>query len=98
MAAVEDVTADFVYLRLHGDEELYASGYATPRSTRGPRASRLAAAAGEPTPALRISPAPRDTRRARDVFCYFDNTDKVQAPDNAIHLAQKVRARDERAS
>ena len=23
----EDVTADFMYLRLHGDEELYASGY-----------------------------------------------------------------------
>ncbi|MDN4061545.1 DUF72 domain-containing protein [Massilia sp. YIM B02769] len=24
---MEDVTADFMYLRLHGDEELYASGY-----------------------------------------------------------------------
>ncbi|GAB2744494.1 DUF72 domain-containing protein [Amycolatopsis magusensis] len=24
---MEDVTADFVYVRLHGDEELYASGY-----------------------------------------------------------------------
>ena len=24
---VEDVTADFVYIRLHGDEELYVSGY-----------------------------------------------------------------------
>jgi uncharacterized protein YecE (DUF72 family) len=26
---LEDLTADFVYLRLHGDEELYASGYTT---------------------------------------------------------------------
>ena len=26
---LEDVTADFVYVRLHGDEELYASGYST---------------------------------------------------------------------
>lgn len=25
--AIEEVTADFVYLRLHGDEELYMSGY-----------------------------------------------------------------------
>src|SRR5262249_15400957 len=24
---LEDVTADFVYVRLHGDEELYVSGY-----------------------------------------------------------------------
>lgn len=26
---LEQITADFVYLRLHGDEELYASGYTT---------------------------------------------------------------------
>ena len=24
---LEDLTADFVYARLHGDKELYASGY-----------------------------------------------------------------------
>ena len=24
---LDDLTADFVYMRLHGDEELYASGY-----------------------------------------------------------------------
>ena len=27
MAVLEDLTADFVYVRLHGDVELYASGY-----------------------------------------------------------------------
>jgi uncharacterized protein YecE (DUF72 family) len=27
----EDLTSDFVYLRLHGAEELYASGYSEPR-------------------------------------------------------------------
>ena len=27
----EDVTADFVYLRLHGDQALYSSGYTMPR-------------------------------------------------------------------
>ena len=24
---LEDVTSDFIYVRLHGDEELYVSGY-----------------------------------------------------------------------
>ena len=24
---LEDVTSDFIYIRLHGDEELYVSGY-----------------------------------------------------------------------
>ena len=27
VAVIEDVTSDFVYVRLHGDEELYVSGY-----------------------------------------------------------------------
>ena len=40
---VEQVTSDFVYVRLHGDEELYASGY----SDDGPRrVGRRSAAAG----------------------------------------------------
>jgi uncharacterized protein YecE (DUF72 family) len=27
---------------------------------------------------------------ARDVFCYFDNTDKLHAPDNALELIEKI--------
>ena len=37
MAAVDEVTADFMYVRLHGDEELYVSGYPTRRWTPGRR-------------------------------------------------------------
>ena len=40
--ALLDVTADHVYVRLHGDEELYVSGYADGRWTRW--AARVAAA------------------------------------------------------
>ena len=42
---VDEDTSDFRYVRLHGDAELYASGYSAPRSTSGPRL----AAAGPPT-------------------------------------------------
>ena len=36
---VDEDTADFRYVRLHGDAELYTSGYDDARSTRGPRGS-----------------------------------------------------------
>jgi uncharacterized protein YecE (DUF72 family) len=30
--------------------------------------------------------------RARDVYCYFDNTDKVHAPANALRLLEMLDA------
>ena len=41
---------------------------------------------GEPKDAVRVGAAPAK-RASRDVFCYFDNTDKVHAPRNAARLA-----------
>ena len=67
---MEDLSADFVYVRLHGSQELYVSGY-------GPEALDAWA--------VRVAawrdggqPAEARTRRAvaaarRDVFVYFDN-------------------------
>jgi Uncharacterized conserved protein len=86
----EDVTADFVYLRLHGDEELYASGYSEFALDRW--AERIAAwsAGSEPPDARRISDAMAPGRRRRDVYCYFDNDIKVKAPFDALRLLQKL--------
>lgn len=36
---VEDVTSDFIYMRLHGDEELYSSGYSEAALKRWQRRS-----------------------------------------------------------
>ena len=38
-----------------------------------------------------VDAAHRPARRARDVYCYFDNTDKRHAPDNALALARRPR-------
>ncbi|MCD0247490.1 DUF72 domain-containing protein [Xanthomonas melonis] len=86
---LEDVTADFMYLRLHGDAQLYASGYSEPALDRW--AARIAtwAAGREPGDAERIGS--RATRRARrDVYCYFDNDLKVHAPFDARGLMQRL--------
>jgi uncharacterized protein YecE (DUF72 family) len=89
-----DVTADFVYLRLHGDREIYRSGYGPVALSRW--AGRIEAwhAGGEPDDLPRESvriDARRPERSSRDVYCYFDNTDaKLRAPFDARRLARLV--------
>ena len=85
-----DVTADFVYCRLHGSKELYASGY-------GPKAlaqwaERVAAwSRGHDAPdGQRASGKPAPARTARDVYVYFDNDAKVRAPLDAAKLRRFV--------
>ena len=82
----EDLTADFVYVRLHGDTELYVSGYAP--STLARWAARLQdwSAGGEPSDARRIARIRPRKRARRDVYCYFDNDAKVKAPFDAAHV------------
>jgi len=83
-----DVTADFVYLRLHGSEALYASGYAAAALDAWARRVRAWAAGGEPADADRIGPPA--ARKRRDVFVYFDNDTKIRAPFDARALMQRL--------
>lgn len=86
-----DITADFAYVRLHGDKELYRSGYSDRALDRW--ASRIAAwhRGGECAGAVKIVPLKPPTRRPRDVFCFFDNTDvKLRAPVDAQELMRKL--------
>lgn len=100
-----DVTADFLYLRLHGSEQLYASGYDD--AALDTWAERIAAWArgGEPRDSgeqLRppershvpegeyASEAAAPRRAGRDVYVYFDNDAKVRAPFDAQGLTERV--------
>lgn len=87
---MEDVTADFVYVRLHGDEELYVSGYT--EEALDDWARRIAAwrKGGEVKDARRVGPAAKKAAKGRDVFVYFDNDVKVQAPYDAMKLAHRL--------
>jgi uncharacterized protein YecE (DUF72 family) len=87
---LEDVTADFMYVRLHGDEELYASGYGDAALDDWARRIRAWARGTQPRGARRVSPRPPPKRSARDVYCYFDNDAKVRAPVDARALARKL--------
>jgi uncharacterized protein YecE (DUF72 family) len=70
----EEVTADFVYVRLHGSTELYVSGYSD---------AELDAWAAR----IRQWRSARGGRR--DVYVYFDNDAKVHAPFDAERLARR---------
>lgn len=95
-----DVTADLLYLRLHGSEQLYASGYSGEALDVWARRIAAWAQGGEPRDHPMSSPAvpegeyasaARPPKRAkRDVYVYFDNDAKVRAPFDAQALRQRV--------
>jgi uncharacterized protein YecE (DUF72 family) len=87
----EDVTTDFIYMRLHGTQTLYSGAYSEPALERW--AERIIAWAGgrEPSDASRLSPVPARPQ-PRDVYCYFDNDQKVEAPFDAQRLKRWVAA------
>ena len=82
---LEDVTADFLYLRLHGDKQLYASGYTDAALERWADRIRAWTRGREPGDARRAGPA-APKAKSRDLFCYFDNDVKVRAPFDADRL------------
>jgi uncharacterized protein YecE (DUF72 family) len=83
-----DVTSDFVYCRLHGSEQLYASGYGD--DALDVWAGRVVKwARGEQADGRRASVEAADVK-ARDVYVYFDNDAKVRAPFDAQGLRARV--------
>jgi uncharacterized protein YecE (DUF72 family) len=86
---MEDVTSDFMYVRLHGAEELYVSGYTESALDEWTRKIRAWSAGKTPSGTRLIGGKPPKARR-RDVFVYFDNDVKVRAPHDAISLAHRL--------
>ena len=86
----EDVCADFMYLRLHGDKELYASGYSEEALDRWAQRIKAWSSGSQPEDARLISAKAGPKKASRDVFCYFDNDIKVNAPFDAQRLMAKL--------
>jgi uncharacterized protein YecE (DUF72 family) len=86
----EDVTADFVYLRLHGDAVLYTSGYSAEALDRWARRIALWAEGRMPNDARLIAPDAPAPPGPRDVYAYFDNDAAGHAPFDAMALRQRL--------
>ncbi|MGB9273911.1 MAG: DUF72 domain-containing protein, partial [Terrimicrobiaceae bacterium] len=88
---IEDVTSDFVYVRLHGNTELYASGYGPTALNEWARKVRAWKRGQTPADARLLTSRPHPRPGGRDVFVYFDNDAKVRAPFDAMSLASRLR-------
>jgi uncharacterized protein YecE (DUF72 family) len=88
---IQDVTADFVYIRLHGDRELYRSGYGDEALERWARRIRAWSNGSEPEDAEKVFNGKAPAAQERDVYCFFDNTDvKLRAPVDAQTLMRML--------
>ena len=96
----EDLTTDFIYVRLHGASKLYVSGYTDKelkwwanrvehwQHGKHPRDAKLVGT-HKIDPPSRGYGAP--SNRSRDIFVYFDNDAKVHAPFDAVRLANRLK-------
>ena len=94
----EDVTADFVYIRLHGASELYTSGYRDEELDHWAERIRKWSRGSEPRDAALTSTSSPPKRAERDVYVYFDNDRKVRAPFDATRLAERLLPKKQRKS
>jgi uncharacterized protein YecE (DUF72 family) len=91
----EDITADHIYIRLHGSKELYASGYTDEELDRWAKRINTWQKGSEPRDAKKITKDKFKAGTKRDVYLYFDNDIKVHAPFDAIHLAERLGVKQE---
>ena len=87
---IEDVTADFVYLRLHGDETVFPDGYTKAALERWALRFGVWSRGGQPDDAALVVPAASISTVPRQVFAYFDNDTKETAPLDAVSMITRL--------
>jgi uncharacterized protein YecE (DUF72 family) len=86
----EEITAGFVYLRLHGHEKTYGSRYGAVSLHRWAERIRQWRDGRQPRDASRITSRVPPRRKHRDVYVYFDNDHEAYASDDALCLARMI--------
>lgn len=90
---VEEITASWCYLRLHGAPATYASNYEARDLEWWSRRIGVWSRGGEPDKAARATSLRPRAAKSRDVYVYFDNDGSAHAPNNAIALSTLLRSR-----
>jgi len=86
---MEDVTSDFVYLRMHGQEAKYKKGYTPDTIDWLAKRVSLWAKGSQPVDAECVT-STKPKKVSRDVFVYFDTESKEAAPVDAMNLYAKL--------
>jgi uncharacterized protein YecE (DUF72 family) len=69
---------------------MYESGYSSSQLKDWAMRLKAWAAGGSPKAAKLVSSVEAKKLAARDVYCFFDNTMKTEAPNNARQLMEKA--------
>jgi uncharacterized protein YecE (DUF72 family) len=88
----EEVTAPFVYVRLHGPRQLYSSPYSKAALAGFADRIRAWSHGGQPPDAVRIDETSPEGR-SRDVYVFFDNDTGGYAPRQALELERLLARR-----
>jgi uncharacterized protein YecE (DUF72 family) len=87
-----DVTAGFVYVRLHGPGEVYASRYEDEDLQRWAERVETWHRGNEVGDLATFSQSRPPERKERDVYVYFDNTAAGHAPQDALRFQEMLEA------
>lgn len=88
----EDLTSDFVYLRMHGYGEGFKKGYGTPNLKRLIKKIQTWAAGDQIKDAKTVSTS-APTPGVKDIFVYFDNDETITSPMDAVKLIKLIESR-----
>lgn len=86
---IEDLTADFVYARMHGQEAKYKKGYTPETLDWLAHRANLWTAGRQPDDAECVT-STKPKAIARDVYIYFDTEAKDYAPKDALNFMQRI--------
>ncbi|MGR3908903.1 DUF72 domain-containing protein [Burkholderia sp. SR8] len=87
----EDLSAGFVYMRLHGTETKYSGEYSDASLEQWARRIESWSRGSQPDDARLAAPERAPPRaKTRDVYCYFDNDAKTNAPFDAQRLMARL--------
>jgi uncharacterized protein YecE (DUF72 family) len=84
-----DLTAPFVYVRLHGGEKIYESGYSPAQLDTWARRVNSGREGRQPR-GVDLTAERAPSGQPRDVYFYFDNDAKVRAPYDAGELVLRI--------
>jgi uncharacterized protein YecE (DUF72 family) len=87
---IEDVTSDFIYVRLHGEDKRYAKGYTKDAISRWAKRIQSWSIGKQPQDAqCFLEKKPKLMKR--DAFIYFGTEAKERSPFDALHLSQRLK-------
>lgn len=89
---MEDVTADFIYARMHGQETKFKKGYTAEAIDWLAKRVTQWAQGGQPADAQCVTET-KPKKTARDAYIYFDSEFKESAPGSAQSLMQRLKVK-----